>query len=153
MEPEWLASQAPVMTAVVALFHPHVEVVAHDVRRDRVVAVWNPLSGRKIGDPSLLEPELLQAVQTLFANLEQHTPPLVLLSQYLPGQYVAVREGQLATTPAALVQHRVGQCLGEYARACSAKVSFCSACHWRRMSASMPMAAITSATEAVSFLA
>ena len=66
------------------------------------------------------EPELLQAVQTLFANLEQHTPPLVLLSQYLPGQYVAVREGQLAATPAALVQHRVGQCLGEYARACSA---------------------------------
>ncbi|WP_282270829.1 D-tagatose-bisphosphate aldolase, class II, non-catalytic subunit [Stenotrophomonas sp. PS02298] len=66
------------------------------------------------------EPELLQAVQTLFANLEKHTPPLVLLSQYLPGQYVAVREGQLAATPAALVQHRVGQCLGEYARACSA---------------------------------
>ncbi len=66
------------------------------------------------------EPELLQAVQTLFANLEQNTPPLVLLSQYLPGQYVAVREGQLAATPAALVQHRIGQCLGEYARACSA---------------------------------
>jgi len=66
------------------------------------------------------EPELLQAVQTLFANLEKHTPPLVLLSQYLPGQYVAVREGRLAATPAALVQHRVGQCLGEYARACSA---------------------------------
>lgn len=66
------------------------------------------------------EPELLQAVQTLFANLQQHTPPLVLLSQYLPGQYVAVREGQLAATPAALVQHRIGQCLGEYARACSA---------------------------------
>ena len=64
MEPEWLASQAPVVTAVVALFHPHVEVVAHDVRRDRVVAVWNPLSGRKIGDPSLLEPELLQAAES-----------------------------------------------------------------------------------------
>ncbi|WP_313398004.1 D-tagatose-bisphosphate aldolase, class II, non-catalytic subunit [Stenotrophomonas sp.] len=66
------------------------------------------------------EPELLLAVQTLFANLQQHTPPLVLLSQYLPGQYVAVRDGQLAATPAALVQHRIGQCLGEYARACSA---------------------------------
>ncbi len=66
------------------------------------------------------EPELLQAVQTLFANLQQHSPPLVLLSQYLPGQYVAVRDGQLAATPAALVQHRIGQCLGEYARACSA---------------------------------
>ncbi|WP_313320889.1 D-tagatose-bisphosphate aldolase, class II, non-catalytic subunit [Stenotrophomonas sp.] len=66
------------------------------------------------------EPELLQAVQTLFANLEQHAPPLVLLSQYLPGQYLAVREGRLAATPTALVQHRIGQCLDEYARACSA---------------------------------
>jgi predicted transcriptional regulator YheO len=64
VEPDWVAPQAPVVTAVVALFHPHVEVVAHDVRRDRVVAVWNPLSGRKIGDPSLLEPELLQAARS-----------------------------------------------------------------------------------------
>lgn len=61
----------------------------------------------------------MQAVQTLFANLEQHAPPLVLLSQYLPEQYRAVREGTLANTPTALVQHRIGLCLGEYARACS----------------------------------
>lgn len=66
------------------------------------------------------EPALVQAVQTLFANLEQHAPPLVLLSQYLPEQYRAVREGTLANTPTALVQHRIGLCLGEYARACSA---------------------------------
>ncbi|MNM49348.1 D-tagatose-1,6-bisphosphate aldolase subunit KbaZ [compost metagenome] len=66
------------------------------------------------------EPALLQAVQTLFANLEQHAPPLVLLSQYLPEQFRAVRAGQLANTPAALVQHHIGLCLGEYARACSA---------------------------------
>ena len=65
------------------------------------------------------EPALVQAVQTLFANLEQHAPPLVLLSQYLPEQYRAVREGTLANTPTALVQHRIGLCLGEYARACS----------------------------------
>lgn len=66
------------------------------------------------------EPALVQAVQTLFGNLEQHAPPLVLLSQYLPEQYRAVREGRLANTPTALVQHRIGLCLGEYARACSA---------------------------------
>jgi predicted transcriptional regulator YheO len=64
MHPDWLAPHAPVLTAVVALFHPHVEVVAHDVRRDRVVAIWNPLSGRTIGDPSLLEPELLHATRS-----------------------------------------------------------------------------------------
>jgi predicted transcriptional regulator YheO len=63
MYPEWLAPHAPVAAAAVALFHPHVEVVAHDVVTDRVVAVWNPLSGRRIGDESLLEPELLQAAQ------------------------------------------------------------------------------------------
>ncbi len=66
------------------------------------------------------EPALLQAVQTLFANLDRHTPPLVLLSQYLPEQFRAVRAGQLVNTPTALVQHHIGLCLGEYARACSA---------------------------------
>ncbi|MCW0367302.1 D-tagatose-1,6-bisphosphate aldolase subunit KbaZ [Xanthomonas sacchari] len=66
------------------------------------------------------EPTVRAAVDTLFANLEAHAPPLVLLSQFLPEQYRAVRAGQLATTPAALVQHRIGLCLDEYARACSA---------------------------------
>ena len=66
------------------------------------------------------EPELERAVETLFANLERHAPPLVLLSQYLPEQFRAVRGGRLANTPRALVQHHVGLCLAEYARACSA---------------------------------
>lgn len=66
------------------------------------------------------EPALLAAVDTLFANLERHAPPLVLLSQYLPEQFRAVREGTLANTPSALVRHRIGLCLGEYARACAA---------------------------------
>ncbi len=69
------------------------------------------------------EPALLDAVRTLFANLEQHAPPLVLLSQYLPEQFRAVREGTLANTPGALVRHRIGQCLDEYARACSANTA------------------------------
>lgn len=65
------------------------------------------------------EPALVDAVQTLFTNLQQQAPPLVLLSQYLPEQYRAVREGQLQNTPQALVQHRIGLCLDEYARACA----------------------------------
>ncbi|MCD9087609.1 D-tagatose-bisphosphate aldolase, class II, non-catalytic subunit [Stenotrophomonas sp. SY1] len=65
------------------------------------------------------EPALVSAVQTLFANLERHSPPLVLLSQHLPEQFRAVRSGLLANRPEALVQHHVGLCLGEYARACS----------------------------------
>jgi predicted transcriptional regulator YheO len=59
--PEWLTAQAPVVEAVVALLSPHVEVVAHEVAGDRIVAIWNPLSGRRPGDASLLEPELLAA--------------------------------------------------------------------------------------------
>jgi D-arginine utilization repressor len=49
----------PVVEAVVALFHPHLEAVVHDVAADEVVAIWNPVSGRRPGDPSLLEPDLL----------------------------------------------------------------------------------------------
>lgn len=65
-------------------------------------------------------PELDAAVATLFANLQRHTPPLTLLSQYLPEQYRAVREGTLANSPDALVRHRIGLCLDAYARACTA---------------------------------
>jgi predicted transcriptional regulator YheO len=61
--PDWLIPQVPLLQAVVALLSPHVEAVAHDVRRDRVVAVWNPLSGRRVGDRSLLEPVLLRSAE------------------------------------------------------------------------------------------
>lgn len=36
------------------LLAPHGEVVLHDVATDRIQAIWNPVSGRVIGDPSLL---------------------------------------------------------------------------------------------------
>jgi D-arginine utilization repressor len=44
-----------VCEAIVTLFAPYAEVVAHDVRRDRIVGIWNPLSERKVGDRSLIE--------------------------------------------------------------------------------------------------
>jgi D-arginine utilization repressor len=59
--PDWLAPVVPAVEAIVALFHPHVEAVVHDIEADTVVAVWNPVSGRRPGDPSLLEPELITA--------------------------------------------------------------------------------------------
>lgn len=55
--------QVPVLEAVVTLLSPHLEAVAHDVSGDRVLMVWNPLSGRRVGEPSLLEPELLRAAE------------------------------------------------------------------------------------------
>ncbi|WP_198412744.1 helix-turn-helix domain-containing protein [Cryobacterium flavum] len=48
--------------AITTLFHPHVEVVLHDMARDRVVAIWNAFSARKPGAKSLLDPGLLADV-------------------------------------------------------------------------------------------
>jgi len=52
--PPWVGTYAPVVEAVVALLHPHAEVVLHDVPADRVAAIWNSWSGRKQGDRSLI---------------------------------------------------------------------------------------------------
>jgi D-arginine utilization repressor len=52
--PNWLEPHLPVCEAIVALFAPLAEVAVHDIRRDRVVGIWNPVSGRKVGDRSLI---------------------------------------------------------------------------------------------------
>ena len=44
----------PVAQAVALLLAPYAEVVLHDPATDRILAVWNPLSARGPGDPSLL---------------------------------------------------------------------------------------------------
>ncbi len=51
MTPEQLA---PIGDALARLLSPHAEVVLHDPATDQVVAIWNPLSGREPGEPSLL---------------------------------------------------------------------------------------------------
>ncbi|AUY48092.1 PAS domain-containing protein [Streptomyces sp. CB01881] len=45
---------SPVCQAVALLLGPYAEVVLHDVARDEVLALWNPMSSRAPGDPSLL---------------------------------------------------------------------------------------------------
>ena len=52
--PNWLEPHLPVCEAIVALFAPLAEVAVHDVRRDRIVGIWNPISERKVGDRSLI---------------------------------------------------------------------------------------------------
>ncbi|MCX9191631.1 hypothetical protein C3Y87_09425 [Carbonactinospora thermoautotrophica] len=44
----------PVCEAVARLLGPHAEVVLHDPQRDAILALWNPISRRRPGDPSLL---------------------------------------------------------------------------------------------------
>jgi D-arginine utilization repressor len=45
---------APVCQAVALLLGPYAEVVLHDPDTDRVLEIWNPMTSRGPGDPSLL---------------------------------------------------------------------------------------------------
>jgi predicted transcriptional regulator YheO len=45
---------SPACQAVALLLGPYAEVVLHDAARDRVLAIWNPMTTRAPGDPSLL---------------------------------------------------------------------------------------------------
>lgn len=45
---------SPACAAIAALLAPHAEVVLHDADRDQILAIWNPMSARKPGDPSFL---------------------------------------------------------------------------------------------------
>jgi len=63
----------------------------------------------------------IQAAQArLLASLEREAPPLTLLSQYLPAQYQAVREGRLQNRPLDLLKEGVARVLRQYMDACTA---------------------------------
>jgi predicted transcriptional regulator YheO len=53
--PPWLTTIAPTCAAIAALLSPYGEVVVHELATDRIVAIWNGFSGRKVGDPALLD--------------------------------------------------------------------------------------------------
>jgi D-arginine utilization repressor len=53
--PPWAEPVQTTCAAIAALLHPHAEVALHDLASDTIVALWNPLSGRRVGERSLLE--------------------------------------------------------------------------------------------------
>jgi D-tagatose-1,6-bisphosphate aldolase subunit GatZ/KbaZ len=63
-------------------------------------------------------PAVEQAMARLLVNLDENPPPLTLLSQFLPQQYAALREGSLGAGARALVLHHVDLVLRQYAQAC-----------------------------------
>jgi D-tagatose-1,6-bisphosphate aldolase subunit GatZ/KbaZ len=63
-------------------------------------------------------PEVRTACEALIANLSARRIPLTLLSQYLPRQYAAIREGSLANDARALLLDGVAQVLRTYVSAC-----------------------------------
>ncbi|MEJ8845894.1 D-tagatose-bisphosphate aldolase, class II, non-catalytic subunit [Variovorax rhizosphaerae] len=58
------------------------------------------------------------ATRRLLENLADIELPENVISQYLPNQYIAIREGRLAAEPRALVLDRVRDALRPYAAAC-----------------------------------
>ncbi|WP_267386300.1 D-tagatose-bisphosphate aldolase, class II, non-catalytic subunit [Sphingomonas sp. GC_Shp_3] len=63
--------------------------------------------------------EISEAQARLFDNLRAHTPPLPLLSQYLPVAYAAVRAGIATLDPIDLIVAHIGATLDAYYGACN----------------------------------
>jgi D-tagatose-1,6-bisphosphate aldolase subunit GatZ/KbaZ len=72
-------------------------------------------------------PVVAAACARLLEALRAKGIPLTLISQYLPVQYAAVREGRLANDPRELVLDSVEQVLQHYDRACRPEASARSA--------------------------
>ena len=64
-----------------------------------------------------------EAFERLVRNLADDTIPLPLISQYLPLQYVKVREGALGATPRELIISHIQDVLQRYHTACLATTS------------------------------
>jgi predicted transcriptional regulator YheO len=84
----WLRAIEPACAAIAALLYPHAEVVVHELGADRIVALWNPFSGRAVGDPSLLE-ELPahwgeQPMQGPYPKVELDGRPMSAVSAVVP---------------------------------------------------------------------
>lgn len=63
-------------------------------------------------------PEVKAAIKKLTENLSGNRIPLPLLSQYMPQQFLHVREGLIQAEPEALVTDKVRDTLARYWRAC-----------------------------------
>ena len=62
--------------------------------------------------------EVSSALSLLIENLLHHPAPLPLVAQYLPFQAEAIRRGEIANDPRAIIRHRVRQTLARYSTAC-----------------------------------
>jgi D-tagatose-1,6-bisphosphate aldolase subunit GatZ/KbaZ len=62
--------------------------------------------------------EVKAQFELLIGNLTQFSPPLTLISQYLPVEYDAIRAGRLQASPLEMVRHHIQTVLHKYATAC-----------------------------------
>jgi D-tagatose-1,6-bisphosphate aldolase subunit GatZ/KbaZ len=61
---------------------------------------------------------LQEARQKLYANLRETGIPLALISQYMPGQYIQIRQGRIKCDPEELVLSKIRDVLKYYSTAC-----------------------------------
>lgn len=64
---------------------------------------------------------LREVKEKLYSNLRKTGIPLALISQYLPNQYLQVRQGRLKCDPQALVFSKIREVLSIYSDACGIK--------------------------------
>jgi len=87
----------PIADAIARLFHPHAEVVVHDIIEDKIAYIINPFSGRSIGDPSLLD-------------LDPHDPSL---TNDIIGPYEKAGDrGQRIRSITAVLRSEAGESIG-----------------------------------------
>jgi D-tagatose-1,6-bisphosphate aldolase subunit GatZ/KbaZ len=64
------------------------------------------------------QPGVAAALQRLLGNLTHYSPPVTLLSQFLPHQAAAVQSGEISSHPAELIHHKIGEVIHRYSGAC-----------------------------------
>jgi len=63
-------------------------------------------------------PSVVSSLQQLINNLSERNIPVSLLSQFLPNQYIKVKEGIIQNNPIALIHAKVEDVLSDYIDAC-----------------------------------
>jgi len=66
------------------------------------------------------QPSVQEEVKRLLHNLGRFSCPLTLLSQYLPTEYEAIREGALENDAASIIRHHIRRVIRFYGAACGA---------------------------------
>ncbi len=68
---EELQQQITLAESITRLFYPHVEVVIHDVKTNRIAAIFNSYSKRKVGDDSQLTEDELGCLDNILGPYEK----------------------------------------------------------------------------------
>lgn len=94
--PLWIQQYTSTAEGISRLFYPHVEVAILDIESDTIAGIWNPFSGRKIGDPALLD------------DLTNSKPDRDVFGPYTK----VLTDGRSITSVSSLITNEAGKQLG-----------------------------------------